>query len=427
MEKKTIGKLIAALRRANGMTQKELGEKLCVSDKTVSRWECDECTPELSLIPTIAEIFGVTTDELLRGERRNPDRVDPAPQETENRQKTKSDKQFRLMLDSQKRKYKNRTLISASIVLLGFIAAMIANLAYTEGMIAFFIVLGCCLISEVCQLIFANSAKILVDEEDDTYTERINQFNSDVVETVVKISFLNIFLFAFCLPLVTLIRGKNIGLNFETWGGYGTTYILMILPLSYILYTLFVKKALQRRGLLILTDGQIANMKLLKKVTAIALCIALPLCIGIFVFNCIVTPTRWHYVEETFYDWADFKAYVENDFDRWCIGELVPPGGSVVTPIIPSDEDEKLYEEFKVTQTICDSNGEVLCEFYYYPELYREIRFSENADDKLPVTIVTHVRVFEEKVDWGIPLYAFLVADLVTAAVVYFVKARKNT
>ena len=53
MEKKTIGKFIAALRKANGMTQKELGEKLFVSDKTVSRWECDECTPELSLIPLL--------------------------------------------------------------------------------------------------------------------------------------------------------------------------------------------------------------------------------------------------------------------------------------------------------------------------------------------------------------------------------------
>ena len=50
MEKKTIGKFISALRKANGMTQKELGEKLYVSDKTVSRWECDECAPDLSLL-----------------------------------------------------------------------------------------------------------------------------------------------------------------------------------------------------------------------------------------------------------------------------------------------------------------------------------------------------------------------------------------
>ena len=90
MEKKTIGKFISALRKANGMTQKELGEKLFVSDKTVSRWECDECTPELSLIPSIAEIFGITTDELLRGERNNPDREAIISEETASKQKATS-------------------------------------------------------------------------------------------------------------------------------------------------------------------------------------------------------------------------------------------------------------------------------------------------------------------------------------------------
>lgn len=89
MEKMTIGKFIAALRRASGMTQKELGERLYVSDKTVSRWERDECTPELNLIPAIAEIFGITSDELLRGQRRTDaaDTPDAAA-----RLKTKSDK-----------------------------------------------------------------------------------------------------------------------------------------------------------------------------------------------------------------------------------------------------------------------------------------------------------------------------------------------
>ena len=72
MERKTIGGFIAALRRANGMTQRELADRLNVSDKTVSRWERDESAPELAAIPVIAEIFGVSCDELLRGERRPP-------------------------------------------------------------------------------------------------------------------------------------------------------------------------------------------------------------------------------------------------------------------------------------------------------------------------------------------------------------------
>lgn len=69
MEKKTIGKFISALRRAKGLTQRELGDMLYVSDKTVSRWENDECAPDLYLVPTIADIFGISADELLRGER----------------------------------------------------------------------------------------------------------------------------------------------------------------------------------------------------------------------------------------------------------------------------------------------------------------------------------------------------------------------
>ena len=84
MEKKTIGKFIAVLRKANGLTQADLAEKLFVSDKTVSRWERDESTPDLELIPIIADLFGVTSDELLRGERvPAPTILDKTQDETE--------------------------------------------------------------------------------------------------------------------------------------------------------------------------------------------------------------------------------------------------------------------------------------------------------------------------------------------------------
>ena len=136
MEKKTIGKFISALRKANGMTQKELGEKLFVSDKTVSRWECDECTPELSLIPSIAEIFGITTDELLRGERNNPGR-EVATEDVASKQKAQSDKQFKLMLHSRKKKFTNLSFISIGLIIVGLIAAMICNLGFSKGLLGF--------------------------------------------------------------------------------------------------------------------------------------------------------------------------------------------------------------------------------------------------------------------------------------------------
>ena len=95
MEQKTIGKFMTALRKANGMTQKDLADQLNVSDKTVSRWERDEGAPDLSMIPVIAEIFGVTCDELLRGERKSPAERSLASkqeQETEEREATPKEK-----------------------------------------------------------------------------------------------------------------------------------------------------------------------------------------------------------------------------------------------------------------------------------------------------------------------------------------------
>lgn len=69
MANNTMGQFIAVLRKANGMTQQQLADRLNVSNKAVSRWERDETAPDITLIPAIAEIFGVTCDELLKGER----------------------------------------------------------------------------------------------------------------------------------------------------------------------------------------------------------------------------------------------------------------------------------------------------------------------------------------------------------------------
>ena len=73
----TLGTFIAALRKEKGLTQRELAEMLCVSDKTVSHWERDETSPDISLLPVIAETFGITVDELLKGERNHKETTEP--------------------------------------------------------------------------------------------------------------------------------------------------------------------------------------------------------------------------------------------------------------------------------------------------------------------------------------------------------------
>lgn len=142
MEKKTIGSFIATLRKASGLTQKQLAEMLLVTDKTVSRWERDETLPDLTLIPVIAEIFGVTSDELLRGERKAPSIIaspicrsecgdggenaeQSAGSEAENKASAsaalRSEKQLRRILSGTKNAYQTRSLISFVISVIGLI------------------------------------------------------------------------------------------------------------------------------------------------------------------------------------------------------------------------------------------------------------------------------------------------------------------
>lgn len=63
-----IGKFIAALRKEKKMTQEQLAEKLGVSNRSVSRWENGKTMPDLSLLPLIGEVLGVSISELLNGE-----------------------------------------------------------------------------------------------------------------------------------------------------------------------------------------------------------------------------------------------------------------------------------------------------------------------------------------------------------------------
>ena len=62
-----IGKTIASLRKQNNMTQSEVADKLGVSYQAVSKWERDESLPDITLLPMIADLFGITIDQLLRG------------------------------------------------------------------------------------------------------------------------------------------------------------------------------------------------------------------------------------------------------------------------------------------------------------------------------------------------------------------------
>ena len=76
----TLGKRIAALRREKGLKQDELAEKLSVSPQAVSTWENDQTCPDISLLPALAQILGVTVDELLTGKKEEAPSVKILPE-----------------------------------------------------------------------------------------------------------------------------------------------------------------------------------------------------------------------------------------------------------------------------------------------------------------------------------------------------------
>ena len=64
-QKETLGKRIATLRKEKGLTQEQLAEKVGVSAQAVSKWENDVSCPDITLLPLLADLFGVSVDELL--------------------------------------------------------------------------------------------------------------------------------------------------------------------------------------------------------------------------------------------------------------------------------------------------------------------------------------------------------------------------
>ena len=69
MDQQKTGKFIAEMRKEKGLTQRELAEKLSISDRTVSKWECGNGFPEISLMLPLCEVLDISVNELLSGKR----------------------------------------------------------------------------------------------------------------------------------------------------------------------------------------------------------------------------------------------------------------------------------------------------------------------------------------------------------------------
>ena len=94
----TLGKRIAMLRRQKGLKQEDLANELDVSPQAVSKWENDQTCPDISLLPRLAQLLGVSVDELLSGKKEDlPQTVQILPPEE---RKDLKDMMLRIVVDS---------------------------------------------------------------------------------------------------------------------------------------------------------------------------------------------------------------------------------------------------------------------------------------------------------------------------------------
>lgn len=373
MAKKSIGQFISALRKANGMTQKQLAERLNVSDKAVSRWERDESAPDLSLIPVIAEIFGVTSDEILRGERRIQDYEDFTPQNN-----AKSEKQIEHLTSDTRTKLIIRSIIAVSIGFLGLLSAMICNFGFYRAGLGFLISCIFYLIAAVCEASFfilaVNSVKTGGFDG-----ENINRCKKSLLRAAVWAFTIIFFLLSVSIPFIE--NGFDFfGILLEEWLIKGAIYGIICVIICSISSAIVYRIAIKQGFYTISEKEKKMSDKILKlkKNTAIILAVMLALTFAIHgIYNGILYQIVWEKVGHgrEFTDLAEFKIYIETDeppidYSEYGLGYYTQE--EYMTEIHDDEyfyEDESESADYEInyddyeTYTIEAPDGTVLCEY----------------------------------------------------------------
>ena len=116
MDQAKTGRFIAARRRELGLTQRQLAEKLSISDKTVSKWECGGGLPEVGLMLPLCGELGVSVNELLAGRR---------VEETEYKEQAEANMMDLVRQNQENKKRMALSVICGSVTVVAVVALVI--------------------------------------------------------------------------------------------------------------------------------------------------------------------------------------------------------------------------------------------------------------------------------------------------------------
>ena len=431
MEKKTIGAFIAVLRKANGMTQKDLAERLNVSDKTVSRWERDDGAPDLSLIPVIAEIFGVTCDELLRGERKFPEERTEQIEETE--YSPKGEKQRQRLLKAKLSRYQTLTYIAMGGSVVGVIVALICNLAFLTAVLGFLLGAIFYVASIVCQVIFLNQT-ILSVEDAGLDAIAFSRFKRTVNGMAQKSIGLTVTFIGFTFPLVLVDAYWGLGTDsLLIFGGIGAAVFLAV----YAVIVFCINGSLIRKGKYVFEEAEgsvyLHNRSLKKQCcTWVAAALVVTLVIHAVGSETLFSPD-FMVKGTTFYDYESFVEYMEEDIS--VDGEPYKSMQDVTAAPESYVIDSKWYDEYgnEITEEeartckLEDANGNVVCTYIDRNESVYSVRYSRQDGTVLPINVCTTSELMIAQTWAGIILSAICMmypAEVLVGFVIYFRKRK---
>lgn len=442
MEKSSLGNFISLLRKEKGLTQKQLAELLNVSDKTVSHWECDETSPDISLLPELAKTLGVSVDELLKGEKK-PSDSHFGEQKSEG-VFDKAGKKINSLLDRIKsaeitdryRYFRMLSLIGtviACVVILSIsLSSVLSAYFFSSRLMISIVMLIGSLWTIVLSLFFTLGARFIFSKA--LIPDKSNESDEkNYIYKANRVTFNNLVLLFGVFPLaLTGIDILPVYLNI-------IVAIILIFAVRTIGIVILTKKGIFRRNekeMLIIKYG----------------CICL-LLLGIGAGIHLFAVEVYYFSPDTvvFDNPEDFKAYMETPKekpeDAYLVDSvyvttcaptimLTPDGDYAYEEVYDSDGESVVQtppnEEYIPTDTICDSDGKVVT----FRVLNKDVYDYSYYEDEGTFHVVTYKAKIRQKdirtlLDDGLGIlmhiyYAAVIAGCFLCYRKKFKKIRKN-
>lgn len=227
-----MGEFLAVLRKSKGYTQQEVAAQLGVSNKTVSSWETGASCPDISMLPVLAELYGVTCDEIIRGRRITCAEDDKTAEK-------KRKKALARLIAKHRADLATVCWACGALTAMGVILATVLAFALSESLLGF--IFGTVLLAaSVCVCAAAvKRIRFAVGEED--LCESIARLYAALTKAQLGIVLANVVTFGFILPLAA--APLHAAANVQNALAYGLAYAAVLFAAGFTAVYLLGRRA----------------------------------------------------------------------------------------------------------------------------------------------------------------------------------------